>query len=54
MTSIDEMEIKEKIEKIQNLTYDKALNLIYEWVRTKIITRKQFKVLIQANRDSYI
>lgn len=53
MKSIDNFEIQKEIEKYKNMNYETALNLIFEWVKTGIITRKQFKVLLQANRDSY-
>jgi len=42
----------ERIEKIRNISYDSALKLIYEWVKTGVVTLKQFKILIEENRTA--
>ena len=43
---------KQRIEKIQNMEYNSAEKQIFEWVKTGVITVRQFRELNQANRDA--
>ena len=43
---------QERIEKVQDMEYDDAEKQIFEWVKTSVITLRQFRELNQANRDA--
>ncbi len=38
--------IEEKIKKLEKLSQEKRIKLIYEWVKSKVITFKEFEILI--------
>ena len=43
---------EERKEKVQTVPYEQAMKLIYEWVKKDVIGLKEFRKLIQDNRDS--
>ncbi len=44
--------IQDKMEKIQELPFKQAEKLIYEWTKTNCISLKEFRMLVEANRNS--
>jgi len=49
MTDFDQ---KHRLEKVRyELDYSEAMQLIYEWVKTSVINKRQFTQLIEAIHD---
>jgi hypothetical protein len=52
MKMIKEANDESRKDQVQDMEYDEALELIFKWVQSKQISLKDFKFLIQANRDA--
>ena len=52
MKLIREANNEDRKDRVQDVEYDEALELIFKWVQSKQISLKDFKFLIQANRDA--
>lgn len=46
MPAVDRIELRDKIEKLQRRSYNEALGLIYEWVKTGSVNKGQFTLLL--------
>jgi len=47
------MDIYERIQKIEQLSYGWSERLMFEWIKTGVITLKEFRLLSEANRNSH-
>lgn len=46
------MDIYERIQKIERMTYGGAERLLFEWIKTGVINLKEFRQLNETNRNS--
>jgi hypothetical protein len=44
---MEDYDLERRVEKIQNMDYNQALDIIYMWVKQDVINKKQFKHLIK-------
>lgn len=51
---MEDYDLEQKAKKIQNMDYNQALDLIYMWVKQGVVNKRQFKKLIEENRNSAI
>ena len=50
--SVKDYDQQQRVERVQSMYYEHAERQIYEWVKTSVISLKQFRELNKANRDA--
>jgi hypothetical protein len=52
MSDFDQFEYEERKEKVQTGSYNEGIKLIYQWVKQEVIGLREFRLLLDDNRES--